>query len=754
MSAASSAASSASPSATVARPLSDTTRNILVTSALPYVNNVPHLGNIIGCVLSADVYSRFCKQRGYNTIFIGGTDEYGTTTEQKAIAEKTTPQEICERYYKLHKNIYDWFDISCDKFGRTSTQKQTEITQEIFWELQNNGFITPDIVEQLFCEHCQRFLADRFVEGICPDCKAPGARGDQCDACQHLINAINLKEPKCKICSQTPIVKQSKHLFLDLPKLSEKLSAYIEDAAGADEATTSRWSLNALNIARSWAKDLKPRCITRDLKWGTPVPLEGFTDKVFYVWFDAPIGYISITANYTDNWRDWWNNNKDVDLVQFLGKDNIPFHTVIFPSTLIGANDKWTRMRHISTTEYLNYENDKFSKSRGVGVFGDDAVNSGIPSEVWRYYLLSNRPENADSFFLWDELKDKNNNELLANLGNFTHRTIHFNFTNFEKKVPVIGELTEKDKQFIAKVDEEIASFIGLMERICLRDSLKCIMNISRLGNQFVQDNAPWDSMKSGNTARAATVEGLALNLVFLLSILARPFIPGFCKKVLAQINIPYEEFAPIPKKFELLLQAGHELNQPTPIFRKLEPEEIAAFKAKFSGAQDARGGAPQEVDLRIGQVLKVEPHPQSEHLYVLSVDTGDLKDGVSVPRTVVAGLRERYPAERLLNAKVLVVCNLKPSKLRGVESMGMILVGDDEKGTIALAFPEDQSVQPGTKVIADGHRVELGKKPLDLKALQKLPLTVEGGACCYNKAKLFAGKVPVKTEVQSGTLH
>ncbi|ELK15312.1 Methionyl-tRNA synthetase, cytoplasmic [Pteropus alecto] len=321
-------------------------RNVLITSALPYVNNVPHLGNIIGCVLSADVFARYSRLRQWNTLYLCGTDEYGTATETKAMEEGLTPQEICDKYHVIHADIYRWFNISFDIFGRTTTPQQTEITQDIFQRLWNRGFVLQDTVEQLRCESCARFLADRFVEGVCPFCGYEEARGDQCDKCGKLINAIELKKPQCKLCRSCPVVKSSRHLFLDLPKLEDRLEEWLgKTLPGSD------WTSNARFIIRSWLRDgLKPRCITRDLKWGTPVPLEGFEDKVFYVWFDATFGYLSITANYTDQWERWWKNPEQVNLYQFMAKDNVPFHGLVFPCSALGAEDNYTLVSHLIAT--------------------------------------------------------------------------------------------------------------------------------------------------------------------------------------------------------------------------------------------------------------------------------------------------------------------------------------------------------------------------------------------------------------------
>ena len=453
-------------------------RNVLITSALPYVNNVPHLGNIIGCVLSADVYARYCRNRGYNCIYICGTDEYGTATETKAIEEGLTCQDLCDKYNAIHKEIYDWFDIEFDIFGRTPTRYQTEICQSTFKELEENGFLEERTIEQLYSEPLEKFLADRYVTGTCPKCGYEDARGDQCDSCGSLLNPTELKNPKCAMTGSTPILKSTTHIFLKLGELAQDLQEYIERSSAA-----GGWSSNCMHVTKSWLdQGLKSRCITRDLRWGTPVPKEGFQDKVFYVWFDAPIGYISITAGYCgDSWKAWWRPSEyfalepevpDVELVQFMGKDNIPFHTIIFPSTQIGSKKAWTMMNSISVTEYLNYEDGKFSKSRGVGVFGSDAKETGIPVEVWRYYLLAVRPESQDTAFQWDDFAAKNNAELNDNLGNFINRTLKFIFARFDGKIPGTAEgcasetVASKVAEYGKKIAELVHQYIEGMSMI------------------------------------------------------------------------------------------------------------------------------------------------------------------------------------------------------------------------------------------------------------------------------------------------
>ncbi|MCJ8729412.1 hypothetical protein PDJAM_G00105960 [Pangasius djambal] len=582
-------------------------RNVLVTSALPYVNNVPHLGNIIGCVLSADVFSRYGRLRGWNLLYVCGTDEYGTATENKALEEGLTPQEICDKYFAVHNAIYKWFQIDFDYFGRTTTQQQTEIAQNIFFRLHERGFLHEDTVEQLCCENCQRFLADRFVEGVCPYCKYPEARGDQCDKCGRLINAVELKDPQCKVCGQTPVILTSKHLFLDLPKLEGELEKWLEQSL-----STGDWTANAKQITRSWIRDgLKPRCITRDLKWGTPVPLPEYSGKVFYVWFDAPIGYLSITANYTSEWEKWWKNPQQVELYNFMAKDNVPFHSVVFPCSLLGAQDNYTLVNHLIATEYLNYEDTKFSKSRGVGVFGDMAKDTGIPSDVWRFYLTYVRPEGQDSSFSWADLALKNNSELLNNLGNFINRAGMFVSKFFNGCVPEIV-LQDEDKRLIAQVSWEFKQYIQFLDKVRIRDALKCVLNISRHGNQYIQSNEPWKKIKGGEEdrqvnvnnhqcdyslghlctfcrKRAGTVTGVSVNVACLLSAMLEPYMPTVSRTIRTQLQAPdncASAMLGAEGCFLRSLPTGHQIGTVSPLFQKLETEQIEILRKKFGGQQ------------------------------------------------------------------------------------------------------------------------------------------------------------------------
>ncbi|BHF64039.1 hypothetical protein SprV_0200703700 [Sparganum proliferum] len=565
-------------------------RNVLITSALPYVNNVPHLGNLIGSLLSANIFSIYCELAGYNVLSICGTDEYGTAIEAKSQSEGLSPSQVADKYSALHQKVYDWFDIHFDYFGRTSTPKHTEITQEAFTRLNSNGYITEASIEQLFCEKCARALADRLVEGICPFCNADGARGDQCDACGKLINAIELIQPRCSTCGTTPVIQSSDHLFLDLPKLEGQVTSFFEQRINDPSAN---WTPVAQGISRAWLRDgLKQRCITRDLKWGVPVPLEKFRNKVFYVWFDAPIGYLSITANYTPDWRLWWQPPTDVapiEYFQFMAKDNVPFHAAIFPACLLGINEGYTMVKNLIAIDYLNYEGKKFSKSRSIGVFGDNAKETGIASNIWRFYLAYIRPENQDSTFSWEDFATKNNSELLNNLGNFINRPLNFVAKFFSSVIPNMMKMEPDDVTFLARVNGILKKYLTCMEQCQLRDGLRHVLSISRLGNGYFQTQQPWVLFKTADTVeRAGVVTGIACNIAALLGVLIRPFMPSFSDEIFKQCNLPPELRSLIPLVRNdghtvCFLPQGHVIGQPAPLFKRIEPEDVERFRKMYS---------------------------------------------------------------------------------------------------------------------------------------------------------------------------
>lgn len=732
-------------------------RNVLITSALPYVNNVPHLGNIIGCVLSADVFARYCRLRGYNTIYICGTDEYGTATETKAMEENCTPKQICDKYHAIHMEVYEWFNISFDKFGRTSTPQQTQVCQAIFKKLLENNWLSENTMQQLYCDTCKRFLADRLLEGVCPTpgCNYESARGDQCEKCGKLLNPTDLKDPKCKMCQSTPLIRDTNHLFLELPLLKDKLEEYISKMSEAGS-----WSQNAIQITSTWLKEgLRPRCITRDLKWGVPVPHEKFSDKVFYVWFDAPIGYVSITACYTPDWEKWWKNPENVELYQFMGKDNVPFHTVMFPCTLLGTGESWTLMKTISVTEYLNYEDGKFSKSKGVGVFGNDAKDTKIPVEVWRYYLLTNRPEVSDTTFSWTDLQAKLNSELLSNLGNFVNRVLSFiakpSGQGYGSTIPDApgAESHSLSKTLAEKVGDLVEQYVKAMEKVKLKQGLKTAMAISSEGNAYLQESQFWKLYKEDPSA-CAIVMRTSAGLVYLLACLLEPFMPSFSVEVLKQLNMPQiqaslsdenGEIEKIKKLWEIL-PAAHKIGKPEPLFKELKDDEREFYREKFAGSQADRAvkaaaekaadelkktkvsdGSEKKkkqpakpasssknkptseaeitisrLDIRVGLMTKVQKHPDADSLYVEEIDVGE-----AAPRTVVSGLVNYIPIEEMQNRKVCVLCNLKPATMRGIKSHAMVLAASNSEHTKVELVEPPKDAPVGERLKFEGFEGE-----------------------------------------------
>ncbi|KAJ3544454.1 hypothetical protein NM208_g3040 [Fusarium decemcellulare] len=558
-------------------------RNILITSALPYVNNVPHLGNIIGSVLSGDVFARYCRARGANTLYVGGTDEYGTTTEARALVEDCTPQELCDKYHAIHANVYKWFDISFDIFGRTTTKLQTEITQAIFLKLNENGFLEERVTTQLYCEEHQSFLADRFVEGECPSCGYTDARGDQCDRCGRILDPLDLKSPRCKVDGATPVTRETKHIFLELDKLQPELERFFQDSA-----TEGAWSANGKHITSAWLKKgLQPRSITRDLKWGTEVPLPGYDRKVIYSWFDACIGYVSITAAYTDQWELWWRNPENVKLHQFLGKDNVVYHSVIFPGSQIGTQETWTKLHHLSTTDYLTYEGGKFSKSRGIGVFGDSAQKTGVPSDIWRYYLLSHRPETGDSEFRWDSFISSNNNILVNNLGGFVSRVLKF--INSRHYKGIVPDWTGYTEPYFGVWKEEInkllAEYIRDLDAVKLRPALLTVLQISQSGNTLLQDNKLSNTLAENEPAKCAAVIGIAVNLVDLLGTVIAPYMPATAKSIQTQLRV---ESCLIPDRWDAdAIKPGHGIGKAEHLFSRIKPEKAQEWRNLF-GSEEA----------------------------------------------------------------------------------------------------------------------------------------------------------------------
>jgi len=723
----------------------------LVTSALPYVNNIPHLGNLIQ-VLSADVFSRYCRQAGFETLYICGTDEYGTATETKALEEGITPKELCDRFHVIHRDIYQWFGIAFDKFGRTSAPEHTEITQQLFLDLDAHGFIIEQTIEQLFLPSKQMFLADRYVRGTCPKCAYAEARGDQCEHCGTLLEPTELINPWTPLAPGEPLVIQpTKHLYIDLPQLKDRLEKWIGEAS-----ERGHWARNAVKMTEAWIRDgLKPRAITRDLKWGIPVPKDGFRNKVFYVWFDAPIGYISMTAALRPHdWKTWWQNPNGVELFQFIGKDNIPFHTVVFPSTLLGSGRDWTMLHTMSSSEYLNYETGKFSKSAGTGVFGNDVMSTGIAADVWRFYLFYNRPEKNDTQFVWKEFQERVNSDLIGNLSNLVNRTLTFSRKNFGDALPEGAENAVLWDTARAAETQIRAHF----ERAELRDALKATLDLADVGNKTFQDAEPWKLIKSDPAAAGA----LLRNLVFLvrdLGLLIEPFLPATAARIRGFLGVTSDSWSQLGST-----QGSLTIGPVDILFKKLEDDDVAAWQARFSGTQKERAEAveaetpaapvsPEEsfrqsIDLRVAKLIEVKQHPGADKLYVEQIETAP-----GVLTQIVSGLALHYKPEELQGRHVILAANLKPAKLRGEISNGMLLAAstDDQ---VEVVFADHLPV--GTPIVLQGDDEIAAGSPLkpqiSIDTFFATPLRAVGGVVTVGTTPLNAlGKALQTERVKNG---
>lgn len=750
----------------------------LITSALPYVNNVPHLGNLIQ-VLSADVFSRFCRLRGYETLYVCGTDEYGTATETRAAEENVTPRQLCDRYYALHSSIYEWFGIAFDKFGRTSTPLQTEIVQDIFRRLDASGYILERSIEQLYCDACSRFLADRYVRGTCPHCGYTDARGDQCESCGKLLDPTELKGPRCSSCGAEPKPRTTNHLYIDLPKIRPLLESWIREAS-----VSGFWANNAVQMTQAWIRDgLRERAITRDLKWGIPVPKKGYEDKVFYVWFDAPIGYISIAANYAADrgldWKAfldaWWMNPEEVELFQFIGKDNIPFHTVIFPSSLLGTGQRWTMLHHMSSTEYLNYESGKFSKSKGVGVFGTDAMETGIGPDVWRFYIFYNRPEKADAVFTWSDFQEKVNGELIGNLGNLVNRTLSFVVRYYDGVVPQIEVNDEASAEFWKNVRAIETDITEKLDRAELRDAFRKIFELSSYANKAFQDGEPWKTRKEDPKAASRLIGDLCYVLRDL-AILVHPYIPSSADRIASFLG--HRIGGDGLKWNNLGVRSGlANVHDPQVLFNKLEDELVEELRTRYAGSQkdraerDAAEAAvatgesssvsaqtsaeeaarrfASTVDLRVAQIVKVERHPKADKLYIETLEIAGEE------RVIVSGLVPHYSEAALLGKKIIVAYNLKPANLRGVESRGMLLAASATApdGSEIVDVLDAGAAPTGSRVHFLGEAVpEAVASEINIDTFFSFPITTEGGFVrAAGKTLAAAGTALVSARAPNG---
>lgn len=558
---------------------------ILITSALPYINGVPHLGHMVGCLLPSDVYARYMRMMGNEVLYVVGTDEHGTTSEVGALKAGMDVQAYCDMNHDRHYRTYKDFELSFDYFGRTSSEQNKEMTYHIFEQLDKNGFIEERTVKQIYSIDDKMFLADRYITGTCPHCGYDKARGDQCENCTKVLEPTDLIDARSTISGSKNLeVRETKHLFLNLPKIEPKLREWLK-------TKEAFWPEVAYSIAQKWIKEgLQPRCITRDLKWGFPVNKAGFEDKVFYVWFDAPIGYIGITKQWSDerpeerNWKDWWYGAKDVRHVEFMGKDNVPYHAITFPATLLGTGEPWTQVDYLKGFSYLTYEGGKFSKSEQRGIFAEDAVKE-FPADYWRYWLMSNVPESSDSSFSFDLFAAVVNKDLNGVLGNFVSRVLKMTSSKIGNEVPAGGELTAVENELIANLQQHTDDYFKYMNELEFRKALNELRAIWVEGNNYISVTEPWAVIKT-DAERAAAILRVCINLIRIFAILSAPIMPDVAAKMLAKLHLDAKDM-PLLKGFNIAkeitaVKAGQPFEVGDMLFERITPEKVEELKQKY----------------------------------------------------------------------------------------------------------------------------------------------------------------------------
>ena len=666
----------------------------LVTSALPYANGHLHIGHVAGAYLPADIFVRFQKLLGNDVIYICGTDENGAPISIKAEAEGKTPREIVDHFHDSIVKSFKDLEIDFDNFSGTARPEHTRISQEFFLNLLKAGYVLQKTTQQLYCEHDKRFLADRYIEGTCPYCGAEGARGDQCDACGKLIDAMKLIDPKCKICGNKPIVKETTNWYIELPKFEKPLREWLK--------TKNYWKENVLNFIMSWLNEgLIERSITRDLNWGIPVPLDEAEGKVLYVWFDAPIGYISSTVEWAKNletperWKDYWLD-PNTKLIHFLGKDNIPFHTIIWPSVLMEQEQKFVLPYDVPANEYLNIKGQKSSTSRNYAIWVKDFVKYFEP-EFLRYYLAANAPETKDSDFSWEEFQSKINNELANILGNLANRVFTFVKKYFDGTINKHQELSELSQNTLNEAHKLVNEVKECYENYRVRKAVKLIMDIARSGNKYFDETKPWFAVKENKEDAAETLYVCA-ELLRIISIILSPVLPKAMKKLRAMLNVN------TPLTWNEIDNSLRKTTLGTiePLFRKITNKEVTEqneLLEKQSGFAPTLEHKPEieyddftKIELRVVKVLAAETIPKANKLLKLKVDcAGEI-------RQVIAGISQYYKPEDLVGKQVIMLMNLKPRKLMGLESQGMILAANTKDG-IAVVVPE-KDVPEGSEVL------------------------------------------------------
>ncbi|MFZ1280136.1 MAG: methionine--tRNA ligase [Ignavibacteriaceae bacterium] len=676
-----------------------TKEKILVTSALPYANGPIHLGHLSGAYLPADIYVRYKRLNGDDVIYICGSDEHGVPITISADKEKVSPQVIIDRYHEANKKAFTKFGMSFDNYSRTSIPIHHETAKEFFLEFYKRGLFVEKKSLQFFDDKANMFLPDRYVEGTCPKCGNEEARSDECENCGSLYDPSELENPKSKISGSTPKLKETSHYYFPLGKYQPALEKYVDEMN-----EKYGWKENVLQYCRGWFKDgLKDRAITRDLDWGIKVPVDSAAGKVIYVWFEAVLGYISSTKelsqqkNDPDFWKKYWQNPK-TKYIAFIGKDNVVFHTIIFPAILMawneGGKEQYCLPQNVPANEFLNFEGKKFSKSRNWGIDVDEFLNL-FDADLLRYTLAANLPETRDTDFYWKEFQLRNNSELADILGNFINRTFTFVFKHFDGKGPTLGKLEKIDEEMLKEISEYPRRVAELFEKYKIRDGVNEIMNLARDGNKYFNDTEPWKTVKSDKD-RCGTTLNICLQTIYTLAELFYPVLPFSMEKLFVMLNAKPVDWKDCGKT---QLKEGHQLNQSEILFPKIEDEKIEAQVNKLPQPESEKEKVDlityddfMKVQLRTAEVISAEKVTKSEKLLKLKVKLDDEE------RQVIAGIAKSYQPENLIGKKVVIVANLQPAKLMGLESKGMILAVETKEGLLqVLNVPE--SVNNGTRV-------------------------------------------------------
>ena len=679
-----------------------------ITAALPYTNGPIHIGHLAGVYVPADIYSRFLRLKGNDVAFVCGSDEHGVAISMKAKKEGVTPKEIIDKYHAIIKKSFQDFGITFDNYSRTSAQIHHETASEIFKKLYDEGKFLEEVTEQLYDEEAKQFLADRFVIGTCPRCNNEEAYGDQCENCGSSLNATDLINPKSTITGAKPSLKQTKHWFLPLDKYDGFLREWILEGHKND------WKPNVYGQVKSWIDDgLKPRAVTRDLDWGIPVPVEGADGKVLYVWFDAPIGYISSTKEWAKregkDWEPYWKD-KDTKLVHFIGKDNIVFHCIIFP-VILKAEGSYILPENVPANEFLNLEGNKLSTSKNWAVWLHEYLEE-FPDkqDVLRYALTANAPESKDNDFTWKDFQARNNNELVAIFGNFINRVVVLSNKYYNGIVPEPSTFSEVDKTTLSELKKYPSIIESSIERYRFREASQELLNVARLGNKYLADEEPWKVIKE-DEERVKTVMFVALQIASALAVLSEPFLPFTSiklKRILLHAElVSASQWDDVSNK-EILLPSGHQIGEAELLFSKIEDSEIQKQLDKLEATKKANEAESKVVesqkdtitfddfsklDLRVGTIIEAEKMPKAKKLLVLKVDTG-----IDV-RTIVSGIAESFTADEVVGKKVTVLVNLAPRALRGVDSEGMILMTENSDGKLVFVNPDEDKIKNGATI-------------------------------------------------------